>query len=86
MSREKILREHQNFVIYTKENWSILKKKRQSALKLLEIFEKEGFHPYIYGSVARGNVHEYSDVDIIFLQCIPTFQIEFILNKNGYER
>ena len=86
MSKEKILRDHHDVVIYSNENWSVLKKKRQSASKLLEIFVKEGFHPCIYGSIARGNVHEYSDIDIIFLRRIPIFQIEFILDKNGYER
>jgi len=85
MKREKILREHHESIIYSENDWALLKKKRVSALKLLEIFTKEGFTPYIYGSVARGDVHENSDIDIIFIHQIPPFQIEFILNKNGYE-
>jgi predicted nucleotidyltransferase len=30
-------------------------------------------------------VHEFSDIDIVFIQQIPSFQIEFVLNKNGFE-
>ena len=86
MSKERILRDHHKFVRYTKEDWATLRKKRNAAIKLLEIFEKEGLNPYTYGSIARGNVHENSDIDIIFFNQIPTFQIELILNKNGYTK
>ena len=84
MSKEKILREHHNIIIYSKEDWALLEKKRHYAIILLELFTKEGLNPFVYGSVARGDVHEYSDIDIIFTQQIPTFQIELTLNKNGY--
>ena len=85
MKKEKILREHYEAIIYSKEDWALLKDKRSSAMKLLEIFTKEGFNPFIHGSVARGDVHETSDIDIIFIQQIPSFQIELILNKHGFE-
>ncbi|MFX1325122.1 MAG: nucleotidyltransferase domain-containing protein [Promethearchaeota archaeon] len=52
---------------------------------MLEIFVKEGFNPCIHGSVARGDVHEVSDIDIIFTQNIPSFQIEYTLSKNGFD-
>ena len=86
MPKERILRDHHELVVYSEKDWTLLEKKRISAIKLLEMFGKEGLNPFTYGSVARGDVHEYSDIDIIFPQQIPTFQIEFILNKNGYER
>jgi len=85
MKKEKILRDHYSTITYPKTHWSLLKKKRENAIKLLEIFNKEGFEPYLHGSVARGDVHKASDIDIIFLAQIPVFQIEFILNKNGFE-
>lgn len=83
MSKERILRDYYNSIIYSNEEWALLKLKRVRAIELLEIFTKEGLNPYIYGSVARGNVHENSDIDIIFTQNVPTFQIELILHKNG---
>lgn len=85
MKSSKILRDYQNTIIYSEDNWSILKIKRYNAAKLLEIFVKEGYNPYIHGSVARGDVHETSDIDIIFTQNIPSFQIEYILSKSGFD-
>jgi len=85
MKREKILRDHYESIIYSEADWALLKSKRANAFKLLGMFTKEGFKPYVYGSIARGDVHENSDVDIIFIDQVPSFQIEFILNKNGYE-
>ena len=83
MKRRKILKDHHDLITYSDKNWSLLKQKRIIAKNLLEIFNKEGLDPYVHGSVARGDVHEDSDVDIVFIQQIPSFQIEYILNKNG---
>ncbi|MFX1489845.1 MAG: DNA polymerase subunit beta [Promethearchaeota archaeon] len=83
MKRKKVLREHYNSVTYSEHDLALLKNKRTIAIKLLKLFASEGYNPFIHGSVARGDVHESSDIDIIFMQMIPTFQIEFILNKNG---
>ena len=83
MSKEKILRDYNNSIHYTEETWALLKSKRKRAIEILAMFK--GLIPYVYGSVARGNIHEDSDIDVIFINQIPTFQIEMILNKNGYE-
>lgn len=82
MKRKKVLREHYNSVTYSEHDLALLKNKRTTAIKLLKLFASEGYNPFIHGSVARGDVHESSDIDIIFMQMIPSFQIEFILNKN----
>ncbi|MHA1781797.1 MAG: nucleotidyltransferase domain-containing protein [Promethearchaeota archaeon] len=79
----KILRNYDNIVVYTKEHWEILKKKRERSIKLMEIFEKEGFNPYVYGSIARGDVGYNSDIDIIFLDAVPFYMVELILSKNN---
>jgi predicted nucleotidyltransferase len=83
MSKEKILRDHFESLIYSKTDWDLLKLKRKRAANLLEIFK--GLNPYIYGSIARGNVHENSDIDIIFTEPIQSFRIEFLLNNNGFK-
>ncbi len=85
MSKEKILREHEISVVYSDRDWQILNSKRHRAIDLLEMFAKEGLNPYIYGSIARGNVHQDSDIDIIFTDQIPSYQIEFILGKNSFK-
>ncbi|MFX1571322.1 MAG: nucleotidyltransferase domain-containing protein [Promethearchaeota archaeon] len=86
MTSKKILREHYSDIIYTNDDWSVLKRKRTEAISLLEIFVKEGFNPFIHGSIARGDVNESSDFDVIFLRKIPSFKIEILLNKYGYEK
>ena len=83
MKKEKILREHYQSHIYSKNQWELIKFKRKRAIELLNIFVTAGYNPYIYGSIARGDVHEESDLDIIFLQLVSSYQIEYILNKNG---
>ncbi|MFX1235622.1 MAG: DNA polymerase subunit beta [Promethearchaeota archaeon] len=84
MTNERILREHYHLRVYTEKEWDLLKLKRNRAVNLLEVFVKAGFNPYIYGSLARGDVHEDSDLDIIFLELISPFHIEYILNENGF--
>jgi hypothetical protein len=83
MSRNKILRDHLASIKYPKSHWDLLDSKRYNASKLLEIFWK--FNPFVYGSIARGDIHPNSDIDIIFIEPIAPFQIEFLLAKNGYE-
>lgn len=83
MSKERILRTHELSVIYTEEKWHLLETKRHRAIELMELFES--FHPYLYGSVARGNVHRDSDIDIVFLSQIPSFQVELALDMNGFK-
>ena len=82
MKKGNILREHQQTVIYTENDWNLLHFKRKRAIELLKMFQ--AFNAYIYGSIARGNVHSESDIDIILLNKIPSFQIELILEKNGF--
>jgi len=84
MSRERILREHFSSIYYTDYEWELLRAKRERAKELMNMFRE--FIPFIYGSVARGNVHKDSDIDIIFLNQIPSFQIELVLNKYGYQK
>ena len=85
MKTNKILRDYQNSITYSEDKWDLLEIKRANATKLLEMFVKEGLNPIVYGSIARGDVHESSDIDITFIQQIPSFQVEYILHKNGYE-
>lgn len=85
MKEKKILRDYHNIITYSEDKWALLKNKRANAKKLLEMFVKEGFNPFVYGSIARGDVHESSDIDITFIKKIPSFQVEYILHKNGYE-
>jgi uncharacterized protein len=84
MKGTKILRDHYNNVIYSENHLKLLQEKRERSKILLDMFAKERLKPFIYGSVARGDVHSDSDIDIVVVQSIAPYQIEIILEKNGY--
>lgn len=86
MKGMKVLREHYNKVIYSENHFKLLQEKRERSKTLLDIFAKEGLNPFIYGSVARGDVHSDSDIDIVVVQSIAPYQIEIILEKNGFNK
>ena len=85
MLKDKIQRETHTSIVYTDTQWEILESKRKRALELLKMFSQQPFIPYIYGSLARGNIHKDSDIDIIFTQKISPYKVEFILYNNGYD-
>lgn len=67
--------------IYDEERWKILKEKRNRGKIVLEILMKRGISGFIYGSVARGDVREGSDVDVVILDCsLPPSLIEEVLS------
>lgn len=66
-------------VIYSKENFRILKEKRNRARELLEILKGFDLHGIVYGSLARGDVTPKSDIDIFIPQKIPSFKLELAL-------
>ncbi|WP_338599606.1 nucleotidyltransferase domain-containing protein [Sulfolobus tengchongensis] len=50
---------------YTKEHWQILSQKRTTAIEVLNLLKRYGMEGFVYGSVARGDVNEKSDIDVI---------------------
>lgn len=85
MSKQAILRNHHQHVLYSEKQWDLFHSKRKIACRLMRMFAKEGLQPLAYGSIARGDVHASSDIDITFLNPVPTFRIELILQNNGHE-
>ncbi len=66
-------------VEYSKERWKILREKRKIANKIMSELEKAGIPSIVYGSVARGDVREKSDVDIFIPVKIPSYKIEIAI-------
>ncbi len=71
-------------VIYSRKRLEILKNLRDEAAKIMMCLKKCGIIPATYGSIARGDVTEGSDIDIVIFEVIPPFRIEFCLEGCGY--
>jgi len=76
--RRKIERNLYEEVTYTEAHWSLLREKRNKAVKILNALDEYGIKGYIYGSVARGDVHKDSDIDIIIFSPPPIYKLELI--------
>lgn len=68
-------------VVYSKKRFELLENLREKVLKILEIIH---FPSFVYGSVARGDVHKDSDVDILILNPVPSYKIEYELKEAGF--
>jgi len=68
---------------YTEDRWNILRKKRERAREVMESLLSFGIESIVYGSVARGDVSERSDVDIFIPHTIPSYKVEIALD--GFE-
>ncbi|KUH33697.1 nucleotidyltransferase [Thermococcus celericrescens] len=78
MPREKVVRIwDEREVVYPPKRWRYLLEKRERALKIMERLSQ--FDPLIYGSVARGDVRQDSDVDIFIPYRVPSYLIELAL-------
>ncbi len=68
------------FVSYSEEHWELLREKRDRAREVMLQLAKAGLPSVVYGSVARGDVNEKSDVDI-FVPCnVPSYRIELAVD------
>jgi len=56
--------EEGRLVVYDSSRWRLLQQKRALALALLRHLERHGIAGFLYGSVARGDIAERSDVDV----------------------
>lgn len=72
-------------ITYDEKRWSILNELRKRALELMLPLESSGLSPIVHGSVARGDVDKNSDVDVVILHVLPSYQLELTLLKAGLE-
>lgn len=70
-------------VIYTKQHWKQLRQHRQKAQKLLEALEQRHINAIVHGSIARGDTHKDSDIDLFIPNAASSFQIETALEQAG---
>ena len=77
--RVKIVRDADKEVEYSEEHWDMLKEKRQRGVKILKVLKEHNIIGYIYGSLARGDIHKKSDIDIIIPRMIKPYLVELIV-------
>lgn len=79
--KEKTVAFHRKNVAYTDEKWKLLSSLRVRALEVME--EISQFHPILYGSIARGDVHKGSDIDFFIEHTPETYLLEIALDGLG---
>jgi len=70
-------------VKYDETRWKILSRLRERAISLMKPFMDHGLNPVVYGSIARGDVDEKSDVDVFVPLSTSTAMIELYLAQAG---
>ncbi len=64
---------------YSSRQWNLLASKRERAKEIME--DMANMSPMVYGSVARGDVSDSSDIDIFVPHPIPSYKLEIILDR-----
>lgn len=75
---------HFDDIVYSKKHLRLFSKLRDVVYENLEVLSN--LYPLVYGSIARGDIHSKSDIDIAFIKPINEFQILNRLGRKPYER
>lgn len=69
-------------VVYDSSQWRLLEHFREEAITIMEALASRGIVSAIHGSVARGDVNEDSDVDVIIPSVVSSHIVELALTMN----
>jgi predicted nucleotidyltransferase len=84
MTKKPMKRAERLEVVYDEDRWKVLGQLRERAIQLMETLDNSHLRSIVYGSIARGDVSETSDVDV-FLPFPPSsFVIETVLERYGF--
>lgn len=70
-------------VVYPETRWRLLETIRQRTISILRVLGAPGSSGLVHGSVARGDVDEKSDIDILIPSTISTQLVEAQLTGSG---
>ena len=85
MSKKPVKRFERVEVIYNSERWRLLDELRSLAMELMETLDRYHISSIVYGSIARGDVTENSDVDVFVFNPPSSFILEAALESAGIE-
>jgi predicted nucleotidyltransferase len=72
-------------VLYSPSRWKLLKHLRRVATALMTSLSSRGLLSSIYGSVARGDVNQDSDIDIIIPYVVSSHTVELALMTKDFK-
>ncbi len=72
-------------IVYSEDRWRLLRELRFKAIRIMEALEKAGLPTIVHGSLARGDVNERSDIDVVIPQPSPSFKVELALEQGGFQ-
>ncbi len=85
MVREKIERRGEyRVVVYDESRWNLLRKLRRETLKIMEALITQRIHCITHGSIARGDVHTNSDIDVFIPEPISPVIVELAIVNHGF--
>jgi predicted nucleotidyltransferase len=85
LAEKTITRADRTEHLYSSQRWKLLEEKRRIAEQIMGTLEASNLPCAIHGSVARGDVEEDSDVDVLVPQLVPSYQLELSLSRHGYK-
>jgi hypothetical protein len=71
--------------VYDTRHWALLRDLRQKALHVMQVLKESQIESIVHGSVARGDVDSYSDVDVVVPYVVPSHRVEVSLNMKGFD-
>ncbi len=81
MAREKTVSQPTTNVLrYDARRWELLDLKRDVAKPIMR--KLRDFMPMVHGSLARGDVHKGSDVDVVLTRLFPSYAVEMALGDD----
>ncbi len=70
-------------VVYDRSHWDLLGQLRSRATKIIHRIESSiAIQPMVHGSIARGDVSESSDIDVIIPMPVSSYRLELALGKS----
>lgn len=70
--------------VYDESHWNLLDDKRKVGAQTMKALEADGIRSVIHGSVARGDVENDSDIDVVVPYTVPSYRLELCLTRRGY--
>lgn len=72
-------------VVYDSSRWELLRDLRAKTINIMEGLAARNLSSAVYGSVARGDVNEKSDVDVVIPYVVSSNAVELALKMRGFK-